>query len=171
MASEDVAGDMSDAAAGWRGAARQMLQQTSDALEQMSERLQPTALSPHPEPDGARASVAPDLFWAMTQVAGAQRQVAASMAVLTGEVPRRRAASAGSPRLGLRWGDRGQLDPLTSAVAIFGTGLLLILMALVAGLWIASMTTIGLCAGLGVAVLWGWRVSVGARGLRIALRR
>ncbi len=176
---EADAGGGTEALVRWRGAARQVVQQASDALATMGERLQ--SLPAHSEPDGALAPAGPDLIWAAMQVAGAQRQVSASLRSLEmeragGPGHRRWGGLSGAGRRGGRWwaepGSHGAtMGATTGAVAVLGVVLLVGAVWLAMGLW--ALMTLGLgvvVAGVG-GFVWGWRVVVSARGLRIAVRR
>jgi len=129
---EADAGGGTEALVRWRGAARQVVQQASDALGTMGERLQ--SLPAHSEPDGALAPAGPDLIWAAMQVAGAQRQVSASLRSLEmeragGPGNRRWGGLSGAGRRGGRWwaepGSHGAtMGATTGAVAVLGVVLL-----------------------------------------------
>ena len=172
----DAAVPLPEVMSRWRVLAQDTLQRASTILEQVSERLQPAPSHPHPAPGDMTATPGSDLSWAVLQVAGAQRQVALSMTILTGAACER----AATPRRGMAgqtgreaasWRRVNGFDRMISAVALAGTMLLVGLLGATFGLWVIGISILAVALTVGAAGLWGWRVVVGAKGLRIMVRR
>lgn len=142
----------------WRHAARDTLQDAAGLLTRAEQRLAPD-LPPNPAPT---AMISPDLQWALSQIVGAQRQVAGAQGRLS-MWPRSHAqAPHGTP---------GATAQLHGALAAVGAAVMLVMGVVAYGASGLVVDLVGTVVALAAAFAWGWRVVVTSRSLKLELRR
>lgn len=102
---------------------------------------------PQPQPN-------PDVIWAMNQIANAQRQIG-----------RAQSALAARPRPLVEPATRR--PDFSRIIALFGSALLILILALAYGTWLVTAAILGTIA----ALAWTWRLIAASRTLKLEIRR
>jgi hypothetical protein len=137
-----LATDASDLTPAWRQIARAGLHQAADLLTRAEQHLDTIPQQ------------RPDTLWAMSQVAGAQRQVGLAIGTLSAR-PRAAAVNPSRPNASI-----------SRVVGLFGMALMLLLLAVADGTWLA----IAALAGTFAALAWVWRIIRLSRDLKLEIR-